>query len=377
MNIHIITCFQPYEERVDSIANYLKSKGHKVLVISSNFKHISKEFRKDTKEGYYFVNTKPYRKNFSFARIYSHYLFSKKASKFSQQNQPDLIYAVIPPNFLTLFTRNIKRIKRDMILIYDVMDLWPETFPVKWVKYSLPYLMWKRLRNVNLKYANYIITECDLFYEGLKKYVKNIQHSTIYLTKEENKSNVIASISDSVINICYLGSVNNIIDISFIVRLLGSITKFKKCVFHIIGAGENLDLLISSVEQVDIDVVYHGKLYGQEDKQEVFNFCNFGLNIMKSEVCVGLTMKSLDYFHGGLPIINNIPADTYELVNEYNCGINIDAGNFNEVIEKIAKLGISENVNMRNNALRLFEDKFSMRAFENKMDELLDRIEFI
>lgn len=33
---------------------------------------------------------------------------------------------------------------------------------------------------------------------------------------------------------------------------------------------------------------------------------------MKTSVCVGLTMKSLDYYAGGLPIINTIAGDTYE-----------------------------------------------------------------
>lgn len=36
---------------------------------------------------------------------------------------------------------------------------------------------------------------------------------------------------------------------------------------------------------------------------------------MKPDVCVGLTMKSVDYFRHDLPILNNIPADTAELVD--------------------------------------------------------------
>ena len=43
---------------------------------------------------------------------------------------------------------------------------------------------------------------------------------------------------------------------------------------------------------------------------------------MKKSVCVGLTMKSIDYFEFGLPIINNIKGDTWNAVEEYGIGIN-------------------------------------------------------
>ena len=45
--------------------------------------------------------------------------------------------------------------------------------------------------------------------------------------------------------------------------------------------------------------------------------------MMKSTVEVGLTMKSVSYFQLGLPIINNIKGDTWNLIKEYDAGINI------------------------------------------------------
>ena len=51
--------------------------------------------------------------------------------------------------------------------------------------------------------------------------------------------------------------------------------------------------------------------------------CHFGFNLMKPDVCVGLTMKSVDYFRHDLPILNNIPADTAELVDREQVGLNV------------------------------------------------------
>jgi hypothetical protein len=48
---------------------------------------------------------------------------------------------------------------------------------------------------------------------------------------------------------------------------------------------------------------------------------------MKDTVCVGLTMKSIDYFQARLPILNSIQADTAKIVDEYRIGINITDGN--------------------------------------------------
>ena len=50
--------------------------------------------------------------------------------------------------------------------------------------------------------------------------------------------------------------------------------------------------------------------------------CHFGFNLMKPDVRVGLTMKSVDYFRHDLPILNNIPADTAELVDREQVGVN-------------------------------------------------------
>lgn len=53
-------------------------------------------------------------------------------------------------------------------------------------------------------------------------------------------------------------------------------------------------------------MIDHKELYDFQRKQEVFDQCNYGFNVMKPSVVVGLTMKSLDYMCAGLPIINTI-----------------------------------------------------------------------
>lgn len=110
---------------------------------------------------------------------------------------------------------------------------------------------------------------------------------------------------------------------------------------------------------------YHSKLYDAAEKQLIFDQCHFGLNIMKKDVCVGLTMKSIDYFQHGLPIINNIQADTAEIVELYKIGFNLTDTNIQELVYEITNIDLEQFVEMRKTP-KVFNDFFSSVAFNKK-----------
>jgi hypothetical protein len=95
---------------------------------------------------------------------------------------------------------------------------------------------------------------------------------------------------------------------------------------------------------------------------------------MKDSVCVGLTMKSIDYFQHGLPIINNIPADTTEIVEKYGVGLNVKENISVDLIKN------NENFNgllmelRRNNCGELFIERFSMDSFKAKLRKSVNDI---
>lgn len=96
---------------------------------------------------------------------------------------------------------------------------------------------------------------------------------------------------------------------------------------------------------------------------------------MKSNVCVGLTMKSLDYFKFGLPILNNIQGDTKKLVEERNIGYNLKAENIKEIAKKISGLSKEEILTFKENTKEVFYDLFSNEMYDRKMDELISKID--
>lgn len=371
MKVTIVNCFDTYEHRVDLLHSYFKGKGHSVTVIQSDFRHFQKVKRKDKKEDFTFIDTLPYYKNMSIRRMQSHYNFSEKAFKVVEDIKPDLLYVLIPANSLAKFAGKYKDKNRNVKLYFDLIDLWPETMPIGKVKGLPPFTFWKELRDKYLDKADYIITECDLYQEVLKEKLRNTKTKTIYLAREKKEFNSNPILDEDEINFCYLGSINNIIDIKTIRELIKEVNLIKPVTLHIIGDGESKDELINEVKGVGAKIKYYGKVYDSEKKQAIFDKCHFGLNMMKNNVCVGLTMKSIDYFEAGLPIINNIKGDTMKIVENYKIGFNLKEKISEEIINNIVNCEVKEILMLKNNTRNTFERLFTIEVFNKNIQNAI------
>lgn len=374
MKAVIVNCFDTYEDRVNLVHEFLKCKGYDTTVIQSDFRHFKKIHRTDQKEDFVFVNSKPYYKNLSVARLSSHYKFAQDAFKIVENIKPDLLYVFIPPNSLAKFAHKYKQKNKDIKLIFDLIDLWPETMPIGKAKMFPPFTLWSSMRDKSLKCADFVITECDLYQNVLGDVLKGVNTETVYLAKKDVDVISNPELSENEIHLCYLGSINNIIDIPKIKEIIKVINEIKPVKLHIIGDGENRKELIDEAKAAGAAVEYHGKIYAVQEKQDIFDNCHFGLNIMKESVCVGLTMKSIDYFQHGLPIINNIQADTTEIVEKYSVGININRLILSNDKEDFRRNILNWSYKERGNSTKLFKENFSNNAFNIKLSEILKKI---
>ena len=92
---------------------------------------------------------------------------------------------------------------------------------------------------------------------------------------------------------------------------------------------------------------------------------------MKGSVVVGLTMKSLEYFHWGLGIINNIPADTYNIIHNSGCGYNIEKNNIDNIAHILSQLTIKDIINLKNASRNVYEKFFSNVKFEREIEKFI------
>lgn len=353
----LISCSDHYGHRLHVIDEYLRACGYETIYITSDFDHTSKKVFVCGVENSVQLHARPYHKNLSLRRILSHQEFARDVFRYIEKlpRQPEVIAVQLPPNFLAYYGAKYKKKHPQVKLIFDIFDLWPETFPFGKLKKLLApvFSVWAWLRDHNLRAADFVTTECEMFRQRLK--LADETSAAIYLCAEPLKIEKAAvDLRTDCLDLCYLGAINNVIDIPAICGMIGELAKEKPVTLHIIGKGERQQEFVDSAKASGAEVVFYGAVYDDQKKQEIVSRCHFGLNIMKSSVCVGLTMKSVDYFRHGLPIINNIPADTQKLVEENHIGLQLDE----QCAQKLLKLTNDTCMEMRKNVDETFDTYF-------------------
>lgn len=358
---YFISSTNHYNVRTGKFVNDYIKKGYDVIYVTSDFDHM-------TKKRYYFNEYKnskqlhviSYKKNLSISRILSHLMFSYKTFYMLLACKPELVYVEVPNNSLVKSSAKYKKINNAEIIV-DVFDMWPESMPVKTKNMIVNrgFNIWRNFRNKNLKFADQIWIECDYYRELLSAQKINLPMETKYLTLENAETSIETKVSEDEIDLCYLGSINNIIDISLIEKIVSELAKNKRTRIHIIGDGERKDEFLEILKQNSIEIIDHGKVYEIDKLQEIFNQCWFGVNVLREGLAIGITMKSISYFRGGLPIINTVQGDTSRFVEECNIGINVDRHDVKSCVSRILNITKDDLACMKNNTRNLFEQKFA------------------
>ena len=367
-----ISCSDHYDHRLYIATHCLRARGYDVSYITSDFDHTTKAKFTCKVENCIQLPARPYQRNFSLSRILSHRGFARDVFRYleSLPEQPDVLVVLLPPNFLTYYSAKYKKRHPNVKLIFEIFDMWPETFPGKLKKLLLPvFWAWAGVRDRSLAKADFIVTECELFRQNLG--LSDEKSQTVFQSAPPLEIPVPpASLSSDKIELCYLGAINNIISIPDIAGLLKQLTSQKPVVLHIIGKGEREEEFVEAAKATGAEVIFYGAVYDDRQKLDIMNRCHFGLNIMKPSVCVGLTMKSVDYFRFQLPIINNIPADTQCLVEKEGIGLQLTP----DCTQRLLAMTNQECLAMRQQVAKVFAEKFERSVIAQQYDEILDRI---
>jgi len=354
---YLITCSDHYKFRLNVIDESLQSLGYKTTYLTSNFDHDTKSVFVSPVAGAVQIPVRIYKKNLSLDRILSHREFAKKAFAHleSLPQQPDLLLVHIPPNFLAHYAAKYRKRHPQVKVVFDIFDLWPETFPGGLIKKLLfpAFSVWAGLRDKNLNKSDFVLSECEMFRQKL-----NLPAQTSATVWQCAPALAVEKcppkLEENALSLCYLGSINNIIGIDDICGLIRQLSAHKKVILHIIGKGETQQVFADVARDAGAEVCFHGPIYDAAKKQEIMHRCHFGLNIMKTSVCVGLTMKSVDYFQFGLPIINNIPGDTKQLVTERGIGVQLEDG----CVQTLLSLSNEDCLAMRARVEQMFSECF-------------------
>lgn len=361
MKVGIVCAFDILYGRVLLLKEYYEQKGYEVTVITSNFSHRQKAVYQPNAD--VVLSVPKYQRNLSFARIYSHLVFSQKVHDVVLKRSFDLVHCIIPCNSLVKALALAKQ-KANFQLLVDVNDVWPETMPISFGKNMLPFQIWKGYRDHYIDQADAVICECQLF----TQYVPMAK--TVYWANPHPQVGSTPHLSKTQLDLCYLGSVNNIIDIDYIVSLLEQCQKRIPTSLHCMAKGERLEELIKRCQMVNVKVIDHHEVYDPHQKQAIFDACHYGINIMKESVVVGISLKSLDYMWGGLPLINSLQADTKQFCLEHQVGIQIDRQNIQQTVQQIIAHRLDES--MRQKVRSFYQQTFTKQRFYEAMDQIMD-----
>lgn len=360
----LVSCFEGwYMKRLEPVHNMLINRGYKVKVLVSDFEHIGHKEITHKNECCTYIHVPPYQNNISIGRIRSHLSFGRQVKKYIYAYQPDLLYLLVPPNNTAIYCNQYKRNNPGCKYIIDIIDLWPESMPLGGLKHTPPAWLWSKIRNDSIKLAEVVFLECELYREKIQHALNCKKSTVLHLFKEQTKEErelvyktIVSKKDDNIIRLAYLGSINNVIDIDGICNIIRQLASRRKLIqLHIIGKGERQDIFLNSAKEAGCEVIYHGVIYDENQKIRILAKCDYGFNMMKECVSVGLTIKSIDYFAYGLPIINNIAGDTWELVEEYGIGVNVG--------DAMIKLPRINHMNVVN----CFYKYFTKQAFEERV----------
>ena len=334
-----ISCFDHYNTRMNYITRFFRKKGFKTYYIIADYLHFEKKYGKKNYTGVINVHVPKYIKNMSINRLYSHYCFAKKTYKLLEKIRPDVIYCMFPPNMLVRECAIYKKKHKNVGLVFDCYDAWPESMTIQSKLLKIPFAVWRCLRDRYIEYADKTIVVSEYGKKWIKRLHPRLKVEVLYPRLDKRPVVSYKTDTSEAVSFCYLGNINYITDTELIIQLLTRVIENKKTILHHIGSGQNLNDFVKTLKEKGISVILHGPVFDTEEKEKIFSCCNWGINFPKKEVQSSMALKSVEYMRSGLPVLNSGVGDNWDIVRKNSIGFNCSAKN----VEKIADIITSLN----------------------------------
>lgn len=375
--------FTPLDNgRFSYLANMI-SKDNKVEIVTSDFYHITKQYRE--KKAFHLpykvtlIHEPAYPKNICFKRFYSHYIWGRNVLKYiKSRKKPDVIYCAVPsltgPNLIAKYCE-----QNGIRLIIDIQDLWPEAFRmifnipiISKILFSPFYI----LANGIYKRADAICAVSDTYcHRAMQKNKKCITSTTVYLGTELSafdkyaKENPILIKNNNEIWLGYCGTLGSSYDLISVMDAL-VILKPYKIKFIIMGDGPRKTEFENYAISKGINTIFTGRLK-YDSMCSLLCACDIAVNPITHMAAQSIINKHADYAASGIPVISTQENDEYRnLIEEYKMGFNCRNMDSADLARKIQILLDDRDlrIKMGNNARKCAEERFD-RATTYKLLE--------
>jgi glycosyltransferase involved in cell wall biosynthesis len=383
--------------RTSILADKLVNRGHDVLWWASSFDHFRKKWiftqnmEVQINDGLRIKTIKGlgYKKNMSLARFFDHRIIALKFRKLADHMiKPNIIVASMPSYDLAYEAVYYAK-KNNIPILVDIRDQWPdifiENFPLKfqkiaWIVLKKEFSMLKSLlaRADGLLSMTDPLLEWGLLYAGREKTWKDKIFYLGYSKKDpinNNQSNKIHALKDFISG-------------KFVVTFVGTFGKYHnpsimiECakeffghniIFILAGDGKLLEKLKKRAASLN-NVFFPGWLNQDEItillRQSHVGVCPSG----KNENKIFFPNKAFAYFSEGLPILSSFQGEIEEIIKKYKIGFTYYS--LESLVEGIKKLYNDQKLykQMRENTLKLFNDKFNADKIYDGYAEHIERV---
>lgn len=331
MNITIVAPYcslpsEPHFNRFRYLAELL-SQSHDVLLITSNFKHYDKSFRRPedaeaASQGrlkVMLLEESGYGKNVSLERVASHYRFVKNFEQWLKNCRPgeqDIVYSAYPLIATNLLLGKHKA-RLGYKLIVDVQDVWPESFSsvVPFLK-KVPHKLLPFASRANRAYrcADALVAVSQTYLDRAKEANPNVPGEAVYIGTD------FAAIApppprfrSKTVRLFYLGTLSYSYDVETVCKGVRKLLDDGENVeLHIMGGGPDLEKL----KQYENRAI---KFYGYLPYSEMMSIakaCDIAVNAIHSHAMQSVTNKLSDYMALQKPILNSQNnAEVLDLMN--------------------------------------------------------------
>lgn len=364
-----------------------------IEIVTSDFEHHKKKYRDPQIQNYHpfqitFLHENKYKKNISIRRIMSHYSFALRLKKYLQnRKKPDVIYCAVPPITSANVAASYAK-KNNIKFIIDVQDLWPESFTIALGDNCFSRAVLSPL----MKRVNRVYAAADIAFSVSQTYADRIRKAnsiakiqSVYLGTDLSEYDIDLKESENVkpkeeFWIAYVGNLGNSYDFDVLFRALEQASKSVdgRIVMHILGDGNNRNIVEGLAKQHHPDTIFYG--YLPYDKMfNILKQCDVAVNPIKPGTSSSVVNKVGDYAAAGIAVVNTQDNEEYrKLVDENYLGINAIPGDSDSLSRAIIFLYNNENArrNMGNNNRFLYESSFDRKHTYTPIIEALSEESF-
>ena len=293
------------------------------------------------------------------------------------------------PFFIGVCARKMAR-QQKIPLLFWVLDLWPESL-ISAGGISNPLIIKSQIRMVQKVY-----NQCDKILISSRGFEKSICEKGDYKDKlvyfpnwaEEVKGAApidfdIKEIKpfgeENTFIILFAGNIGEAQNLDTVMEAAKLLKEHKQVKFVFVGDGRRREHLQNLVKEYELEeTVFFPGRFPIETMPVFMKAASVLLFSLKDELCFNLTVpaKVQFYMSQGKPILAMINGDGAELVKEADCGIAVNAGDYEalaKAVYSMSEMAKDDLEILGNNGKRFYRNNFTKEQRMNQLEQMLNK----